>query len=113
MTRPATAEQAYNWANTEPTFWFSTSSGRIELAILGDDASAGSHSDSCDNDIEALLTVPYIAEQIDAIDPKLLADELREWGAWDDAELSDHEQNKARILWLACGDIADEQVTRR
>lgn len=87
--------------------WWSTSSGRIELAISRPDARCGSHQGQCDDDVQALSRVPYIAKQLEKLDPKLLADELSEWGAWDDEELADHEQNLQRILWLACGDIVE------
>lgn len=32
---------------------------------------------------------------------------LREYGAWSDDELQDHETNKQRIVWIAGSDIAD------
>ena len=41
------------------------------------------------------------------IDPAILRDELREYGAWDENELADHDQNLQRLLWLAAGDIVD------
>lgn len=87
--------------------YFSTSSGRIELQIELDHAHTGSHSGACDEDIAYLLTLDYIKKQLDNITPALLVDELREYGAWSQNELADHEQNKARILWIACGDIID------
>lgn len=59
----------------------------------------------------ALSRVPYIEEQLATIDPALLRDELREYGAWDDEQLADHEQNLQRLLWLACGDIVDGEGT--
>jgi hypothetical protein len=89
--------------------YYSSSCGRIELQIELSDAEIGSHSGQCDNDIDYLLTVPYIAKQLAAIDPVLIADELKGYGAWDSYELADHVQNKARLLWLACGDIVDRQ----
>jgi hypothetical protein len=90
--------------------YFTTGSGRIELQISSQDAHTGHHAGQCDADIAYLLTVDYIKTQIDAIPPALLAEELREYGAWNADELSDHEQNKARILWLACGDITDQET---
>jgi hypothetical protein len=87
--------------------WYSTSSGRIELQISKAQAARGYHSGRCDDDIEALRREPAIRRQLDKISPALLADELREWGAWSDQELSDHADNQARLLWLACGDIID------
>lgn len=107
--RPNTAKEAYAWGNETPAraTWFHTSSGLIEMAITTEDAHCGYHSGDCDDDISALRNVPYIAEQLANIDPEKLKSELREYGAWDDAELSDHDQNLSRILWLACGDIFD------
>lgn len=90
--------------------YFSTGSGRIELQIELDHAHTGHHTGQCDADIEHLLTVDYIRSQLDSIPPALLAEELREYGAWSAAELSDHEQNKARILWIACGNIDRKSV---
>lgn len=87
--------------------WWSTSSGRIELELTAEDATSGSHQGPCDDDIRELSREPYIAEQLAKLDPKLLASELREWGAWTDDELADHDQNLQRVLWLACGSIAD------
>jgi hypothetical protein len=89
--------------------WFSTSSGRIEIEITLDQARTGYHQGQCDEDVLFLSREPEIASQLAAIDPALLAGELREYGAWDDKDLADHDQNLQRILWLACGDIFDHQ----
>lgn len=91
-------------------FWFCTGSGRIEFELSLEDARCGSHQGSCDNDVQELSEVPYIKAQLDKIDPKLLSDELREYGAWDETEREDHAQNIQRILWIACGDIAEEHI---
>lgn len=87
--------------------WFSTSSGLIELELTQDDVATGYHTGACDNDITDLRRIPRIAAQLDAIDPALLRAELKEWGAWDDEQLADHDENQSRILWLACGDLFD------
>lgn len=80
---------------------------RFELNITKQDAMTGSHQGQCDDDIAALRTVPYIRRQLAKLDPKALREELGGYGAWDDAELSDHDANLSRILWIACGDIVD------
>jgi hypothetical protein len=87
--------------------WYSTSSGLIELQLTQDDVAMGYHSGSCDESIAALRRAPRIAAQLDAIDPALLRSELKEWGAWSDDDLADHDVNLSRILWLACGDLFD------
>lgn len=32
---------------------------------------------------------------------------LRDFGAWSDAELSDHQENIERVLWLACCELGE------
>jgi len=88
--------------------WWTSSCGRIELRILRKQAEACSHQGPCDDDVEALSKEPAIAEQLEAIDPEILRCELREYGAWDDKELADHEQNLQRVLWIAAGDINED-----
>lgn len=88
------------------TFWTS-SSGRIELNIPYGMESIGYHSGACDSDIAELMEMGSIKAQLSGIAPQVLSDELKEYGAWDDLELSNHEDNLARILWIACGDLVD------
>lgn len=79
-------------------------SGRIELKITKKQAELGYHSGECAPDVEYLKGVPQIARQLKGIDPELLREELREWSDWD---VSNHEENLLRLLWLACGDIVE------
>ena len=88
------------------TFWTS-SSGRIELNIPYGMEKIGYHSGACDSDIEELMSLDSIKAQLLGIPPQVLSEELKEFGAWDDLELSNHGDNLARILWLACGDLVD------
>lgn len=97
---------------TNEILWFTSGSGRIEIGMTLDDAKSGAHQGQCDEDVLSLSKVPDIAKQLDAIEPALLASELREYGAWDEDELADHRQNLQRILWLACNDIREEAVLR-
>lgn len=80
----------------------------IPLELTIDQARSASHQGQCDADVEALARVPAIAAQLEAVDPAKLANELREYGAWNDDDLADHTQNLRRFLWLAAGDIVDE-----
>lgn len=90
--------------------YWTTGSGRISLQMTKKEAESCSHPGPCDNDVKLLSCERKIKKQLDAIDPAILAAELKEYGAWDAAELADHEQNKQRILWIAAGDIADGQL---
>lgn len=95
--------------NTERTWW-TDSHGFIELELDPEDAAIGYHSGQCDDDIAALRTVPYIAEQLERLDPDTVARSLRDWGAWDDGELVKHDDNLSRLLWLACADIVERDT---
>ena len=91
---------------------YSTSSGSIELNITKTQARQGSHMGKCDADIADLCKVPAIKRQLDKLDPAVVAGELRDYGAWDEKELTDHEDNLGRLLWIACGDIIERLVER-
>ena len=86
-------------------YW--TRNGDFELNITKRQAEACSHSGQCDTDVLELSNTPAIRKQLDKIKPAALTNELRDFGAWDDEELSNHEANIQRILWIACGDISE------
>jgi hypothetical protein len=76
-----------------------------------DQAHSAYHQGRCDDDVQALSDEADIRAQLDALDVETVKRELREYGAWDDDELSDHAQNLQRLLWLAAGDIHDSPET--
>lgn len=88
--------------------YWTDSSGRIELSILASDAAMASHAGQCDDDVEALRQKPSVRRQLAKLSPKDVASALREYGAWDDEELEDHDANLSRLLWIACGDIREQ-----
>lgn len=88
--------------------WYTAGSGNIELQLRLEDARAGAHQGCCDDDIADLRKVGYISAQLDKLEPSAVAAELKEFGAWDKRELSDHDANLSRLLWIACGDIVEE-----
>jgi hypothetical protein len=69
-----------------------------------------SHQGECYYDIAALL--PKFNRQLEKIGAEKIAAELKECGAWSEEELSDIEQNKMRILWIAAGNIIEERHCR-
>lgn len=113
MMRPDTAAQAIEWANETPprAYWYSSSSGTIEMALTLDDAQSGYHSGQCDADIAELRQVPYIAEQLVAIPADVARDVAAESGRNDyghgTEDMNDRAANLAYVLWVACGDIVE------
>jgi hypothetical protein len=88
---------------------WTSSSGRIELEMtMGDAESITPPGVDAAPLVEALSDVPRIKKQLEEIDPEVLKGELREYGAWDEEMLADHEDNLGRILWIAAGDIMDD-----
>lgn len=78
---------------------------RFEIEMTLEQAMSASHQGSCDDDV-AWLVRDGVGSKLD---PEAVRDELREYGAWDDDELSDDEANLARIVWLAACNIREEQ----
>jgi hypothetical protein len=89
--------------------WFTGNYG-IELQINLEEANCGSHQGDCSYDIDDLRTIEYIKEQLDALDVENVRLELKQYGAWNETELQDHNENLNRLLWLACGDIVENGI---
>jgi hypothetical protein len=94
-------EQGTRWAQFE----------RFEIQMTLEEAEGASHPGPCDDDVSALLTMPHISAQLDTIGAHSIREELAEYGAWDDAELADDEENRARIVWIAAGNITEEEAS--
>lgn len=77
------------------------------IEISDEQVQSVAQTGSNDVAVAELREVPEIKEQLDKIDPKALKSELKEYGAWTDEELNNHDQNLSRILWIACWNIAD------
>lgn len=98
--------------NPQALYW--ASFNRFELRLPGQCVIDCSHSGQCDDDVEAWID--RVRKQIASDDfpnkptPELIREELREYGAWDDEELANDEQNFRRIVWLAAGSISDDDT---
>lgn len=79
---------------------------RFSLDLPDDAIGDCSHQGSCDADVEHWSA--RIARPSD-ISQEALRAELKEYGAWDPDELSDDAANWLRIVWLAAGNIQDDQ----
>ena len=65
-----------------------------------------SHQGECDEDVD------YWATRItrpDEVTAEALRLELKEYGSWDAEELSNDRDNWQRIIWLAAGNLREEQ----
>ena len=80
---------------------------RFTLKLTKAQAQACTHPGPCDLDVRFCSSQSVIARQLARLDPADVAAELREYGAWGDAELADHQANLQRILWIAAGNIAE------
>jgi len=82
---------------------------RFELQMTMAEAKGASHQGQCDEDVAALLATSKIRRQFAKIDPNAIRAELADYGAWDDEQLGDDAKNQLRILWIAAGNIVEEQ----
>jgi hypothetical protein len=78
------------------------------IEMTQEQAESASHPGPCDNDVAYLLTLPEIQSQLAEISSEDLVSELFEYGAWDSEELSERDDNEARIIWIAAGSISYE-----
>lgn len=81
---------------------------RFEIQLTKVQAASCSHPGQCDADVGALLHVPKVRRMLNRINPDLIRAELKEYGAWNDQELMDMEQNRARIVWIAANNIMED-----
>lgn len=89
--------------------FYNSSNYGNDLKLTKHDANLCSHSGSCDDDVLRVSELPYVKKQTAKLDPEQLRKELSEYGAWDDDELQDHQQNIQRWIWISAGDITEER----
>ena len=80
---------------------------RFEIRMTLEQAKSVSHQGDCYEDAKYLVN--KLRAQLNKIPPEKIAEELKEYGAWDEVELSNHEENLIRIVWIAGGDIIEEK----
>lgn len=81
----------------------------FDLYFTRQDVDSMPLSGSCDDTVQAIAKKPYIVRQFAAIDNSKLISELSDYGAWDDNELQDKQANIERVIWIACGDIKENE----
>lgn len=86
---------------------------RFEIQMTLVQAQSASHSGDCLEDVKELLKLPTIKRQLNKISDVDLIAELSEYGAWDNEELQDRESNNERIVWLAAGNIVEENYQNK
>lgn len=91
-----------------PEELLSATFNRFEISMTKEQAESCSHPGDCMSDVKRLMHDPDIRKQMSHISPEHIRKELKEYGAWDEEELKDDESNKQRILWIAAGNIVEE-----
>jgi hypothetical protein len=90
--------------------WYSSGCGRIAFQLSADCVADICQSGNNGPQVFFWRQQDDVAAILGAVPPDLLASELRGYGAWDDDELSDHEKNLDRLLWLAAWQIHEERM---
>lgn len=103
-----------NKTTLNPTALYWSSFNRFEMRLPGQCVIDCSHSGQCDADVD--YWAPLIAKQCDVDNfpnrptPNKIRAELEEYGAWDAEELQDDEQNWHRLIWIAAGNLMDDDA---
>ena len=83
---------------------------RLSIEMPDDAVSDCSHQGRCDDDVAHWVRSGQIKFNGT---PENSRRELAEYGAWDDEELADDDQNLHRILWIAAGNIQEEERSHK
>lgn len=96
-----------------PTALYWASFNCFELRLSGACVEACSHSGSCDRDVAHWAPIVAAQVKVDDFTNQPTADKIRaeltEYGAWDSYELEDAAANWLRIVWIAVGNIAENE----
>lgn len=96
--------------NPSALYW--ASFNRFELRLSGE--AVCQIAQSGQNDEAVAFYAPKVREQMERDNfalkptPEKIREELREYGAWDDAELADDAKNWERLVWCAAWNIAED-----
>lgn len=83
---------------------------RFQIEMTLEEAKgASSPGQDADPVVSVMVKLPKFQSQFRRIPEGLIQLELKEYGAWDDGELMDAEQNQKRILWIAACNIREEK----
>jgi len=85
------------------SFNYITESLNITKAVANECSKSGDNEYS----VNYYMNLPKYKKQLSKIDKEQLIKELTEYGAWDDDELKNHNDNLQRIFWISCGNIVD------
>lgn len=96
----------------DPSALYWASFNRFEMRLPGQCVIDCAHSGQCDSDVAAW--VERIKAQVESDNfpnkptPDKMRAELKEYGAWDEEELADDNQNWHRLVWCAANNIAED-----
>ena len=84
----------------EPNIWFNgrDSIRQLPTECIADCSGSGDHTDDVKFWVEELNFDGSV---------ELFKEHLEQYGAWDDEQLKDHEENKQRVLWIWATDCAE------
>lgn len=91
--------------------WATFNNLEIEMTLR--QAESCSHPGDCEPDVRMLMEHPLIKRQRKRIDPELIRQELKEYGAYSEEDLQDDDMNWVRILWIGANDISEENFMKR
>ena len=80
---------------------------KFEIEMTKAQAYRVSHAGQCIEDVRELVKCPAIRKQLVKINTAELRKTLSEYGAWNNEELSNLEDNFERITWIAGNDIVE------
>lgn len=90
----------------DKSYWWLEGMGRFEFKMPGQAVLDCHHQGACDEDVEYWL--PKAREWLKDVSDEDLNAALKEYGAWDEEEREDRDDNIRRLIWIAAGDIQED-----
>jgi hypothetical protein len=105
MTAPGTVR--LRWGKPNRTSAWTSACGRLEIDLTAAQIFSVSMAGPRDREILKLSEYPDVLDQTAYWEPEAVAANLREFGAWSEEELKDHQANIRRTLWTVCCELRD------
>ncbi|SAK58933.1 hypothetical protein AWB81_01770 [Caballeronia arationis] len=105
MTAPGRVR--LRWGKPNRTNAWSSPCGRLDLELTATQIFSVNLVGLQDQEIRRLSEDPDVKDQTAFWAAEVVAAHLREYGAWSEEELKDHQANIQRTLWTVCCELRD------
>lgn len=110
MTLYEKVKQSGNYSiHSDYVYIGQSSDGTIEIPLTGEQILSICTSGSNDLASEWVSRDEHVAEYMERYSDEQMVNVILEYGAWDEKELTNRQQNIERLVWLLAWDVFDDE----